>query len=67
MLLRGVARCPNLLTVEELLNWIIASERSLAGRKTGERNANKLCEHATHGLTVFDYWQHDRQHSRGTR
>ena len=35
--------------------------------KTGERNANKLCEHATHGLTVFDYWQHDRQHSRGTR
>jgi hypothetical protein len=26
---------------------------------TGERNANKLCEHAIHGLTAFDYRQHD--------
>ena len=27
--------------------------------KTGERNANILCEHAIHGLTAFDYRQHD--------
>ena len=27
--------------------------------KTGERNANKLCERAIHGLTAFDYRQHD--------
>ena len=26
--------------------------------KTGERNANKLCERAIHGLTAFDYRQH---------
>jgi hypothetical protein len=26
---------------------------------TGERNANKLCERAIHGLTPFDYRQHD--------
>jgi crotonobetainyl-CoA:carnitine CoA-transferase CaiB-like acyl-CoA transferase len=26
--------------------------------KTGERNANKLCEHAIHGLTASDYRQH---------
>ena len=27
--------------------------------RTGERNASKLCEHAIHGLTAFDYRQHD--------
>ena len=27
--------------------------------KAGERNANKLCERAIHGLTAFDYRQHD--------
>ena len=26
--------------------------------KTGERNANKLCERAIHGLTALDYRQH---------
>jgi hypothetical protein len=26
---------------------------------TGERNADKLCERAIHGLTAFDYRQHD--------
>jgi hypothetical protein len=26
---------------------------------TGERNAHKLCEQAIHGLTAFDYRQHD--------
>jgi len=28
--------------------------------KTGERDANKLCERAIHGLTAFDYRQPDR-------
>jgi hypothetical protein len=28
--------------------------------KTGERDANKLCERAIHGLTAFDYRQHDQ-------
>jgi hypothetical protein len=27
--------------------------------KTGERNADKLCACAIHGLTAFDYRQHD--------
>lgn len=27
--------------------------------RTGERNANKLCERAIHGLTAFHYRQHD--------
>ena len=27
--------------------------------RTGERNANKLCEQAIHGLTAFDYRQQD--------
>jgi hypothetical protein len=26
--------------------------------KSGERNANKLCERAIHGLTASDYRQH---------
>jgi hypothetical protein len=29
----------------------------LGAVKTGERNANKLCERAIHGLTAFDYRQ----------
>jgi hypothetical protein len=28
--------------------------------RTGERDANILCERAIHGLTAFDYRQHDR-------
>ena len=27
--------------------------------KTGERSADKLCARAIHGLTAFDYRQHD--------
>ena len=30
----------------------------LQAAKTGERDANKLCEHAIDGLTAFDYRQH---------
>ena len=33
--------------------------------KTGERDANKLCEHAIHGLTAFDYRQHDGDTAKG--
>jgi hypothetical protein len=32
--------------------------RSLASAKTGERDANMLCELAIHGLTAFDYRLH---------
>jgi hypothetical protein len=30
----------------------------LQAAKAGERDANKLCERAIHGLTAFDYRQH---------
>ena len=32
----------------------------LRAAKTGERDADTLCERAIHGLTAFDYRQHDR-------
>ena len=32
----------------------------LRAAKTGERNVNDLCARAIHGLTAFDYRQHDR-------
>jgi hypothetical protein len=32
----------------------------LGAAKTGERNANKLCERAIHGLTALDYRQRDQ-------
>ena len=37
----------------------IIARRILRAAKTGEQNANKLCERAIHGLTAFDYRQHD--------
>jgi hypothetical protein len=30
----------------------------LQAAESGERDANKLCERAIHGLTAFDYRQH---------
>jgi hypothetical protein len=36
----------------------IIARRILQAAETGERNANKLCERAIHGLTAFDYRQH---------
>jgi hypothetical protein len=30
----------------------------LQAAQSGERDANKLCERAIHGLTAFDYRQH---------
>jgi len=38
----------------------IIARRVLQAAKTGERDANKLCEHAIHRLTAFDCRQHDR-------
>ena len=37
----------------------IIARRILRAAKTGERNANKICEGAIHGLTALDYRQHD--------
>ena len=37
----------------------IIAQGILRAVNTGERNANKLCELAIHGLTPFDYRQHD--------
>ena len=37
----------------------IIARRILRAVKPGERNANKLCERAIHGLTAFDYRQRD--------
>ena len=37
----------------------IIARRILRAAKTGERNADKLCERAIHGLTALDYRQHD--------
>ena len=31
----------------------------LRAAESGERDVNKLCERAIHGLTAFDYRQHD--------
>ena len=36
----------------------IIAGRILQAAETGERNANKLCERAIHGLTALDYRQH---------
>ena len=36
----------------------IIARRVLQAAKTGERDANMLCERAIHGLTAFDYRQH---------
>jgi hypothetical protein len=36
----------------------IIAGRILQAAETSERNANKLCERAIHGLTAFDYRQH---------
>jgi hypothetical protein len=36
----------------------IIVRRILQAAESGERNADKLCERAIHGLTAFDYRQH---------
>jgi hypothetical protein len=37
----------------------IIARRILRAVESGERDANKLCERAIHGLTALDYRQHD--------
>jgi hypothetical protein len=37
----------------------IIARAILRAVKTGELNASILCEHAIHGLTAFDYRQHN--------
>ncbi len=46
-------------TLQNIGQLEVDRERILRAVKTGERNANKLCERAIHGLTAFDYRQHD--------
>jgi hypothetical protein len=36
----------------------IIARSILQAVKAGERDANKLCQRAIHGLTAFDYRQH---------
>ena len=36
----------------------IIARRILQAAESGERNADRLCERAIHGLTPFDYRQH---------
>ena len=53
--------CRTLQNVGQLeVDREIIARGILGAVKTGERNANKLCERAIHGLTAFDYRQHDR-------
>ncbi len=52
--------CRTLQNVGQLeVDREIVARRILQAVKTGERNANELCERAIHGLTAFDYRQHD--------
>jgi hypothetical protein len=52
--------CRTLQNVGQLeVDCEIVARRILQAVKTGERNANELCERAIHGLTAFDYRQHD--------
>jgi hypothetical protein len=53
--------CQTLQNIGQLeVDREIIAQGILRAAKTGERDANKLCERAIHGLTAFDYRQHDR-------
>ena len=52
--------CQTLQNIGQLeVDREIIARGILRAAKTGERDANKLCERAIHGLTAFDYRQHD--------
>jgi crotonobetainyl-CoA:carnitine CoA-transferase CaiB-like acyl-CoA transferase len=52
--------CQTLQNIGQLeVDREIIARGILRGVKTGERDANKLCERAIHGLTAYDYRQHD--------
>jgi hypothetical protein len=51
--------CQTLQNIGQLeVDREIIARGILQAAKTGERDANKLCERAIHGLTAFDYRQH---------
>jgi hypothetical protein len=53
--------CQTLQNIGQLeVDREIIAQGILRAAKTGERDANKLCERAIHGLTAFDYRQYDR-------
>jgi hypothetical protein len=53
--------CQTLQNIGQLeVDREIIARGILGAVKTGERNANKLCERAIHGLTPFDYRQRDQ-------
>jgi hypothetical protein len=53
--------CQTLQNIGQLeVDREIIARGILQAAKTGEQNANKLCERAIHGLTAFDYRQPDR-------
>jgi hypothetical protein len=52
--------CQTLQNIGQLeVDREIIARGILRAAKTGERDANKLCERAIHGLTAFDFRQHD--------
>jgi hypothetical protein len=52
--------CRTLQNIGELeVDREVIARGILRAVNAGERNANKLCEQAIHGLTAFDYRQHD--------
>ena len=51
--------CRTLQNIGELeVDREIIARGILQAAESGERDANKLCERAIHGLTAFDYRQH---------
>jgi hypothetical protein len=51
--------CQTLQNIGQLeVDREISARGILRAAKTGERDANRLCERAIHGLTAFDYRQH---------
>ena len=51
--------CQTLQNIGQLeVDREIIARRILQAAESGERNANKLCERAIHGLTAFDFRQH---------
>jgi hypothetical protein len=52
--------CQTLQNIGQLeVDREIIARGVLRAARTGERDAHKLCERAIHGLTAFDYRQHD--------
>jgi len=51
--------CQTLQNIGQLeVDREIIARSILQAVKAGERDANKLCQRAIHGLTAFDYRQH---------